>query len=51
MAASSGMDVGQLSGGLSDLLPQLIDRLTPQGEIQAGGMDDALAELSRMMPR
>ncbi len=30
MAASSGMDLGQLSGGLSDLLPQLIDRVTPQ---------------------
>lgn len=51
MAASSGMDVGQLSGGLSDLLPQLIDGLTPQGQIPAGGVDDALAELSRMMPR
>lgn len=52
MAANSGMDVGQLSGGLSDLLPQLVDRLTPQGQIPAtGGIDDALAELSRMMPR
>jgi uncharacterized protein YidB (DUF937 family) len=51
MAASSGMDVGQLSGGLSDLLPQLIDQLTPQGQIPASGVDDALAELSRMMPR
>lgn len=51
MAAGSGMDMGQLSGGLSDLLPQLVDRLTPQGQIPAGGADDALAELSRMMPR
>jgi len=51
MAASSGMDVGQRSGGLSYLLPQLIDRLTPQGQMPAGGVDDALAELSRMMPR
>ncbi len=51
MAASSGMDVGQLSGGLAELLPQVIDQLTPGGEVPATGMDAALAELSRMMPR
>lgn len=51
MAADSGMDVGQLSGGLSDLLPQLVDRLTPTGQVPASGLDGALAELSRMMPR
>ncbi len=37
MAASSGMDLGQLSGGLADLLPQLIDQLTPSGQVPAGG--------------
>jgi len=51
MAASSGMDVGQLSGGLSELLPQLIDRMTPAGQVPAGGLGGALAELSKMMPR
>ena len=51
MAASSGMDVGQLSGGLADLLPQLIDQLTPGGQVPATGIDAALAELSRMVPR
>ncbi len=51
MAASSGMDLGSLSGGLSDLLPQLIDRMTPGGRVPAGGVDDALAELSNLMPR
>jgi uncharacterized protein YidB (DUF937 family) len=51
MAASSGMDVGQLSGGLSELLPQLIDRMTPAGQVPASGLDGALAELSKMMPR
>ena len=51
MAASNGMDMGQLSGGLSDLLPQLIDRLTPKGQVPASGIDDALAELSNLMPR
>jgi uncharacterized protein YidB (DUF937 family) len=52
MAAQSGMDVGQLSGGLSQLLPQLIDGLTPGGQVPSGsGMQDALAQLSKMMPR
>jgi uncharacterized protein YidB (DUF937 family) len=50
MAASSGMDMGQLSGGLADLLPQLINQLTPSGQVPAGGIDGALAELSKMMP-
>ncbi len=51
MASSSGMDLGQLSGGLSDLLPKMIDGLTPSGQVPASGIDDALAELSKMMPR
>ena len=51
MAASSGMDLGSLSGGLSDLLPQLVDRMTPSGQVPAGGIDGALAELSSLMPR
>jgi uncharacterized protein YidB (DUF937 family) len=51
MAAQSGMDVGQLSGGLSQLLPQLIDGLTPGGQVPASGLDDALSQLSKMMPR
>lgn len=51
MASSSGLDVGQLSGGLSDLLPQMIDRLTPSGQMPAAGIDSALTELSNLMPR
>jgi len=51
MAADSGMDLGSLSGGLADLLPQMIDRMTPTGQMPTGGLDDALAELSGMMPR
>jgi len=51
MAAQSGLGVDQVSGGLSQLLPQLIDSLTPQGQVPAGGIDSALSELSRMMPR
>ena len=35
MAANSGMDLGSLSGGLADMLPQMIDRMTPQGQVPA----------------
>jgi uncharacterized protein YidB (DUF937 family) len=51
MAQGSGMDLDQLSGGLADMLPQFIDRLTPEGQVPASGIDSALSELSRMMPR
>ena len=51
MAASTGMDVGQVSGGLSDLLPQLIDRVTPDGQVPSQGLEGALADLSQMLPR
>ena len=51
MAAQSGLGVDQVSGGLSQMLPQLIDSLTPQGQVPAGGIESALSELSRMMPR
>ncbi len=51
MAANSGLDPSQLSGGLAEMLPQLIDQLTPGGQVPATGIDSALAELSNMMPR
>ncbi len=52
MAGQHGMDLGQLSGGLSQMLPQFIDQMTPGGQMPSqGGIDDALAQLSRMMPR
>ncbi|HTN47831.1 MAG TPA: YidB family protein [Burkholderiaceae bacterium] len=51
MAANSGMSVDEMSGGLAGMLPQLIDHLTPGGQVPAAGIDSALADLSRMMPR
>jgi len=51
MAARSGMGVDEVSNGLSDLLPQLIDRVTPGGQVPDEGIEGALADLSRMMPR
>jgi len=52
MAGQSGMDLGQLSGGLAELLPQFIDQMTPGGQMPStGGIEGALADLSKMMPR
>lgn len=49
MASQAGMDPQQLGGQLSQMLPQLIDQMTPQGQIPSGGVDDALAALSKLM--
>lgn len=51
MASSTGMDVDQVASGLSDLLPQLIDRVTPRGQVEEAGLEGALVDLSRMLPR
>lgn len=39
LAQRSGLDAGELLGPLSQLLPQVVDQLTPGGEIPHGGMD------------
>ena len=38
MAAKMGIDPAQAAGQLSQLLPQVIDKLTPNGELPAGGL-------------
>ncbi|MFH1658918.1 MAG: YidB family protein [Pseudomonadota bacterium] len=42
IAAQLGMSTEQASGGLADLLPQLVDKLTPNGQVPEGG--DLLAQ-------
>ena len=37
LAAQLGVSPEQASGGLADVLPQLIDRMTPNGEVPQGG--------------
>jgi uncharacterized protein YidB (DUF937 family) len=37
LAAKAGVSPEQASGGLAHLLPQLIDQLTPGGNVPAGG--------------
>ncbi|UCV18675.1 YidB family protein [Ferribacterium limneticum] len=42
IAAQLGMSAEQASGGLADLLPQVVDKLTPNGQVPEGG--DLLAQ-------
>lgn len=48
MASQLGMNQGDLLGQLSHMLPQVVDKLTPQGQIpqgDIGGMGDQLGGL------
>ncbi len=52
MAQSAGMDVNDFGNQMSQLLPQMVDHMTPNGELPSGGgLDQALASLSQLMPR
>ena len=51
MARGAGLDQHQFGARMAELLPQSVDRLTPEGQLPRGGVDDALAMLSQMMPR
>jgi uncharacterized protein YidB (DUF937 family) len=42
IAAQLGVSTEQVSGGLADLLPQVVDKLTPNGQVPQGG--DLLAQ-------
>ncbi|CAB3824692.1 hypothetical protein LMG26846_00659 [Achromobacter insuavis] len=49
LAAKTGQDTGSVLGSLSSLLPQLIDKATPEGTVQPGQSSnptDLLASLS-----
>jgi len=51
LAAQLGLSNEEAAGQLSQVLPQVVDRLTPQGHAPAdglGGMDDLLAQLSQI---
>lgn len=51
LAAQLGLSNDEAAGQLSQVLPQVVDRLTPQGHAPAeglGGMDDLLAQLSQL---
>lgn len=51
LAAQLGLSNDEVSGQLSQMLPQVVDRLTPEGRAPdggLGGMDDLLAQLSQL---
>jgi uncharacterized protein YidB (DUF937 family) len=41
LASKLGLDQGDVAGQLSNLLPGLVDRLTPAGQAPAGGLGNA----------
>ncbi|MDK2743652.1 MAG: YidB family protein [Nitrospira sp. BO4] len=42
VAAKAGLSSGAASSQLAGLLPDLVDKLTPNGKIEAGGLDQLL---------
>lgn len=42
IARQLGLDSGAVAGQLSQLLPQVVDKLTPQGQVPAGPLGGAL---------
>jgi uncharacterized protein YidB (DUF937 family) len=51
MASSVGLDTSAFGGQMSQMLPQVIDMMTPNGELPAAGADDPMAMLSKMFGR
>ena len=45
IAAQLGLSPGEAAGQLSQMLPEVIDRLTPNGQAPAGGLGDDLGAL------
>ena len=50
IAAKLGMSQGDAAGQLANILPGLIDKLTPQGQVPAGGVGNS-GELMGMLGR
>ena len=49
LAAKAGMDPSQASQGLAQVLPSIVDHLSPNGALPSGnGLQDALGGLSKM---
>ena len=45
MMSQMGLDQNQAMGGLADMLPQVVDKLTPNGQIESGGLEQGLSAL------
>jgi hypothetical protein len=44
LSAGSGLDIGQLLPMLAMFLPQIINMLTPNGQVPSGGMNQAAGQ-------
>jgi|GEM_PF-5550622 len=42
LASKAGLSSGSASSQLAGLLPELVDKLTPNGKIEAGGLDQLM---------
>ena len=51
LSQRTGMPSGDLLGQLSQMLPQVVDQLTPQGNVPEGGLGDVGALLGQLMRR
>jgi uncharacterized protein YidB (DUF937 family) len=52
IAAQLGLSHGETAGQLSQMLPEVVSRLTPHGEAPSGGLgDDMGALLGQLMPK
>jgi uncharacterized protein YidB (DUF937 family) len=51
LAQAAGIDPSQMSGHLAQLLPQLIDHLTPNGQVPQGGSIDIMGALAKLAGR
>jgi uncharacterized protein YidB (DUF937 family) len=52
LAAQSGLPLGQVTKGLSQLLPVVVNELTPKAEVpHATALESAIAGLAGLMPR
>ena len=51
MAQQLGLNPGDLAGQLSQVLPQVVDQLTPQGQMPKGGLGNVADLLGQLMRR
>jgi uncharacterized protein YidB (DUF937 family) len=51
IAKQAGVSQGDASTGLAQLLPQLVDQLTPNGELQGGQIEAGLGSLLQQLGR
>jgi uncharacterized protein YidB (DUF937 family) len=49
IASQLGLSHGDAAGQLSQLLPQALDKLTPEGSVPAGGLGDVDSLLGRLL--